>query len=351
MGSTDYPHLIYAKGTGKIWKKGVDMNEHYLDSEAIVRSLRIAFSQHTDFNDSIRRIKGMITNLPLESVHIVYDRGRVYFYEQGKTKRVYLRKNSERLYLLARKRYLKELLKMMVMRDTYQCDSEIWDQQFDRLASLIRDFAKGNLELARIVLTPKQYEWFTRSYKQKQYIPEPGTKPLATDHQIIIRSKSEQNIGNALERFAAAYHYEEQLQINVQRIVEELEKDLIKTNQLNGPLFYYRGKTCYWNVPDELQFLNAQGSMWHTYNYRTGCVLIHPDFKIMLSNGDILFWEHEGLIIKFIYRVNSMERIAIMRICGGIDARHIIETTEAESSDKRALEEIIKREIIPRMWF
>ena len=80
MGSTDYPHLIYAKGTGKIWKKGVDMNEHYLDSEAIVRSLRIAFSQHTDFNDSIRRIKGMITNLPLESVHIVYDRGRVYFY-------------------------------------------------------------------------------------------------------------------------------------------------------------------------------------------------------------------------------------------------------------------------------
>ena len=327
------------------------MNGNYLDSEAIIRSLRIALGQHTDFKDSARRIKGIISNLPLESVHVVYDRGRVYFYEQGKTKRVYLRKSSEKLYLLARKRYLKELLKSIVMLDSHKYDSEDWNQQFERLANLIRDFAKGNLELARIVLTPKQYLWFTRSYRQKQYIPEPGTKPLTTDHQIIIRSKSEQNIGNALERFATAYHYEEQLQINVQRIVEELENDLIKTNQLKGPLFYYRGKTCYWNVPDELQFLNTLGSIWHTYNHRTGCILIYPDFKIMLSNGDVLFWEHEGLIIKFIYRVNSMERIAMMRICGGIEAHNIIETTEAESNDKSTLEEIIKKEIIPKLWF
>ena len=327
------------------------MSTDYLDLEAVIRSIRFALEHQTDFIGSIRRVRGMITNLPSTSIQIKHDRNVINFYEKRQSCRSYLRKGSDRLYLLARKRYLMELLKSIEMMQSSQNSPAKWEKQFGRLEQLICDYAEGNLDVARIVLTQKQYAWFTTSYKQKPFVPEPGIEPLITDQGDRVRSKSEQNIGNSLWHFAVPSHYEEALLINVQEIVRRLGADLREANQLKRDLFYYRGNVCYWNVPETLQFMNAKGSIWHTYSYRTGCILIYPDYKIMLANGDVIYWEHEGLLLQFRYRVNASERVAIMRLCGGIDRNNMIETTEAESNDRLAREKIVKTQILPRLWF
>ena len=166
-----------------------------------------------------------------------------------------------------------------------------------------------------------------------------------------MRSKSEQNIGNVLWDFAVPIHYEERLTINVQKLVENLAADIEKENHSITNLHYISHGSCWWNLPKEYSGMNASGSLWHTYDYRTGCVHIHPDYTIMLADGTLVFWEHEGLFAKYPYRANASERICIMRYPGGIPMQNIIETTEVEGNNRDALEEIIKTQILPRLWF
>ena len=327
------------------------MIKQFLDTDAIIRSIQCAFEHPIDLDRSRHRIRGMLTHMPYGSLHIVHDRNRVCFYENANGNIMYLRKNSDQLYLLARKRYLRELLRTIESRKTHSFDSEIWKRQFERLAKLIRDFAAGNLDIARIVLTLKQYAWFSGKYRQKPFSPDERETGLITDQGDHVLSKSEQNIGNSLWRFAVPCHYEEQLRINVQRLVDELASYVANAGQRNQNLFYYRNGSCYWNVPRELEFMNAPGSIWHTYDYRTGYITIHPDFTIMLIDGTLLYWEHEGLLQKPRYRVNASERVAVMRICGSIGQMDLIETTESEGNDHDALAEIIKKRIIPWLWF
>ena len=340
-----------------------DMVKKFLDYEAVIRSLMSSFSNPPNITRSTQRIRGMISRLPSSPLYIIHTRGYVYFFEGTEDGNTYLRRDSEMLYLLARKRYLKELLKTIEVRAKYGSESERFERQFERLAKLVRDYAAGNLDVARIVLNQKQYKWFTGSYKKKQLIPKDGEKPLTIpyidctefksgqDDKTIVRSKSEQNVGNAFWDFAVPIHYEERLTINVQKLVEELAADIEKENHSIKNLHYIRGGSCWWNLPNEYSGMNAPGSLWHTYDYRTGCVHIHPDFTIMLADGTLVFWEHEGLFAKYPYRANASERICIMRYPGGIPMQNIIETTEVEGNDRDVLDEIIKTRILPRLWF
>lgn len=327
------------------------MTKQFLIPDNFISSLRIAICTHPDPKDSIKRIRGIISKLPQAPLYVTRDHGWVCFYEGTETGKTYLRKRSDKLYLLARNRYLHELMKTLLFRIDYGYDSPKCANQFEQLAKLIRDFANGNLDIARIALTPKQYNWFTGSYRQKPLSPVDGIDTLLIAQGVNVRSKSEQNVGNTLWKFAVPNHYEEQLRINVQRLVDELTSDLTKANQLKSNLFYYHGGSCFWNVPAELQFMNSSGSVWHTYDYKTGCITMHPDFTIMLFDGSLVYWEHEGLFVKITYRVNAMERISIMRLSNDINPNSIIETTERESNNYEALEEIIRTRIIPNLWF
>lgn len=396
------------------------MIKQYLDFEAIICSLHYSFKILINPSLSAQRIRGMISRLPTESLRIIHNRKKVSFYIYENDNCSYIRKDSDKLYLLARKRYLKELLKTIEVRAKYGYESERFERQFERLAKLVRDYAAGNLDVARIVLNQKQYKWFTGSYKKKQLIPKDGEKPLTIPYidctkynfglsagnavrypreknggstvrskpgqddkrskpsqddktvvrsksrqedgtivrarsrqedGTIVRSKSEQNIGNVLWDFAVPIHYEERLTINVQKLVENLAADIEKENHSITNLHYISHGSCWWNLPKEYSGMNASGSLWHTYDYRTGCVHIHPDYTIMLADGTLVFWEHEGLFAKYPYRANASERICIMRYPGGIPMQNIIETTEVEGNNRDALEEIIKTQILPRLWF
>lgn len=326
----------------------------YLKAEAIINSLCITLNStypSDDLESSLQRIRGMLAHLPEGSLCIVHDGKRIRFFEWINKEKKYLKKNSDKVYLLARKRYLLTLQKALIMKASVRCRDENWNKCFEKLANLIREYEEGRLALARIVLTKKQYSWFVGGYKQKRFVSENPKLQLTTKLQVPVRSKSEQNIGNKLLDFAVANHYEERLRINVSALVDALESDLIRNNLLDGPLYYYQGNCCIWNVPKELQWMNATGSAWRTYNSRTGCLTIHPDFTVMLIDGSLLYWEHEGLLDKFIYRTNARERSCLMRICNNISQENIIETSELESNDPAALDVIIQTKILPRLWF
>ena len=336
------------------------MTNQMMEAEAVIRSLRAALEKPDDPAGSLKRVRGMISRLPEERLYIIHNLERVAFYEKRSagTGISYLRKDSDRLYLLARSRYLRELLQVIERfaarppalseRPSALADRE---RRFEKLAGTIRDLEKGNLDLARIVLTPGQYGWLTGDYRKKKKLTSESDGALRTKQGFVVETKSEQNIGNAFWRFAVPVHYEERIRINVQPLVNALAEDLSKDGRLKGNLFYLRGGTCFWNVPQELSFMNSYGSLWRTYDFRSGCIAIHPDYSIMLTDGAKKYWEHEGLLEQPGYRVKAMERIAVMRISGGIDPLDLIETTERDSNDPERLDEIIRTRILPRLWF
>ena len=351
------PYTQSDSGLGRVFVKTIrmrgekEMRKQLIDTSAIIRSIRSAFEITIDPSNSIRSIRKAISRYPSGRIYILHDNGYVTFYERidGKKKRV--KKDSDRIYQLARKRYLIELVETLIAARDTGVGTPRFEEKFGKLAELIKDFSKGNLDLARIAFTPKQYKWFAGNYIRKKITVGPEASPLRIPYGNIVRSKSEQVIGRELWNHAVPCHYEERLMINVRSIVESMISGLKKEGWSEKNLFYYRGGVCYWNVPKELHFINAPGSLWHTYDYKSGCVVIYPDFTIMLADGTLLYWEHEGLMDKIVYRINAVDRIFVMRSAGGINPPEIIETEERDSTNIEALGEIIKTRVIPGLWF
>lgn len=326
-----------------------------LDPDAVIRSLRDAFLLPRDYGPIITRLTNTVNRLPKGRIQITHTHNCVSFYLDGK----YLKKGSDLLYPLARKRYCETLLLLLTLHaqrpaaasaDYAQFLSD-WNKAFEQLAALILDYSKGNLQLERILLTPQQYSWFYGRYNQKAF-PENQTSPeLLIPQGDPVRSKSEQRIGIELHKYAVICHYEEQLKLNVQRLVQSLHTELQQRDPLQGPLFTFHGLTCVWNVPAELAWMNAPGSIWRGYDDRTGCLLLYPDYTIMLADGSLLYWEHEGMLHQFFYRTNALERIEVIHQASRIPKSRIIETNEPQANDQEALREIIRRRILPYLWF
>lgn len=302
------------------------MAKQFITWEAMIRSLHCSLESVNDPAQAASSIRRRISKLPDGTVFILHDRGYIKYYERANKKKIYLKRDSDRLYLLARKRYLTELIETLGVLSTSTIDSAEFKKQFEKLTKLIQDFAEGNLDIARIAFAPAQYKWFVGNYHRKKLIIDSKTAQLKTRYGDVVRSKSEQAIGNTLWDYAIPCHYEEMMQIDVHQIVESMIRDL-KTNGWNeNNIFYYRRGTCYWNVPEEMQFMNAPSSLWHTYDYRNGYVTIYPDYTMMLADGTMLYWEHEGLMDNIVYRINAIDRVFVMRSAGDISPLDIIES-------------------------
>ena len=332
------------------------MNNNYqLDPDALIRSLHSAFLVPRDYSAAMQRLINTINRLPSGRLQISHINNGIYFYLDRK----YLRKDSDLLYSLARKRYCVTLLQVIEIHarrpaansSAYAKFVSRRDEAFGKLEQLIRDFSAGNLKLDRIVLTPQQYAWYRGRYKKKYFDKDQMATDLTIPQGDPVRSKSEQRIGIELHNFAVPCHYEELLLINVQKLVRSLEMELRDRNQFRGKLYSYQGYSCIWNVPDELSWMNAPSSIWRSYDSRTGCLRIHPDYTIMLADGSLLYWEHEGLMHQFYYRVNASERVEIMHQAGRIPKEQIIETNELQANEREILQEIIRNQILPYLWF
>ena len=327
---------------------------YHLDPESVIRSLHSAFLLPRDYSMAILRLTNVINRLPHGQLQITHYRNQIYFY----INRQYLRKDSDLLYSLARKRYCETLLQVITLYEEHPTASADRStltarrtKAFGMLEQLNRDYSKGNLELERIILTPQQYKWYYGRYRKKRFPTNQTSADLTIPQGDPVLSKSEQRIGYELDRFAVPCHYEEELLINVQRLVSSLETELRQRKLLQGRLYSYHGYTCVWNVPAELSWLNAPGSIWRSYDDRTGCLRLHPDYTIMLADGSLLYWEHEGLMHQFFYRTNALERVEIMHQAGGVPKSRLIETNESQANEPETLREIIQNQVLPELWF
>ena len=327
------------------------MRGNMITSKAVIRSLGIALESVADPSQKASSIRRKLSKFPPGKLYVMHDGSYIRFYERIDDKKAYLKKGSDRAYMLARKRYLTALIDTLVAVSVDGVGSDRSNEKFEGLASLIEDFYKGNLDLARIAFAPGQYEWFVGKYQRKKISPEDSHVLLKNSYGDAVRSKSEQSVGNRLWDNGIPCLYEEQLIVNVQHLVDGMVRELIDEGWKETNIFYYRGGICYWNVPKKLQFMNAPGSLWHTYDYRSGNIRIYPDYTIMLADCTRIYWEHEGLLDSLVYRINAMDRIFVMRSAGDISPLDIIETEERESVDPEALDHIIRTRIIPRIWF
>lgn len=319
-------------------------------------SIGFAFEAEFDSAASLKRLQGMLNNLPEKKLYSRKHNLSYSYYVVEDGHQRYIPKSEDELYNLARAMYLRILIRIIqTIHDQKTGSSSSVNSLIHNRVILIRElfqlidnYDAGHLDLSRIVLTQKQYKWYYSNFRRKKiYLPE----AQYTERKVPVRSRSEQGIGNRIERLVFVYHFEEQMRINVRPLVDALEKKLLASGKLKGLICEYQGGVCYWNVPPELESMNAVGSVWKSYDIRTGCITIYPDFKIILADGEKIIWEHEGLFNDFIYRFTSSERIGLMKYTDTVKEENLITTFERDVDGPEKIDDIIRRRVLPRLWF
>jgi len=317
--------------------------------EEFNKSIELALRRIPSKEEPVARIQHIINSLPDGKLYVSNRRKDTVFYIKVEGHHQYLPKKSELVYLLARKKYLTLLLQILELSDSRN-PKEIQKRRelIKRLQKLITDFGRGRLELARIVLTQKQYRWLTSQFEQK-YIDK--AKALRTQKGLHVRSKSERDIINTCDSLAVPHHYEERQFIYVKPLVDKLEEELREMGWNIYPVCKFGSGGTRWNVPSQLEVMNAKGSVWRSYYPPKGTIKLYNDIRIMLADGSFFVWEHEGLMAHFTYRYNAAERTAVMKFTETVDTGHLLETYERDIETPEKRIDIIERSILPRLWF
>ena len=320
-----------------------------LKAEAFCISIEKALERPPDIKASIRRIRKIINGLPDIKLYVSNQENRVTFHSVTNGKQKYISKKNPQIYAIARRRYLLMLLEILQLTDSSK-NSDLIRRRILilKLQDFIQICEKGNLDIGRIVLTRNQYQWFVGTFRQKQ--PD-KTKKLVTAGGLPVRSKSEKEIINRCEAFAIPLHYEEQQIIYVNDLVNGLHDDLLRRGELKGKLYSFRNNYIHWNVPPELEWMNAPGSIWKTYYPPNGTIAIFIDIRVMFFDGTIFLWEHEGMMDNFFYRCNSSERASILTFTNTVSKGAFLETYEHDIDSLGKLTGIIEQHILPWLWF
>ena len=330
-------------------KKGIEGNKSIISASAFSVSIERALLHIPDAEASIRRITNTLNVLPANKLYISNGKSSVVFHVVINGKQRYISPKDKTVHSLARRRHLQVLRQILELSNSTK-SSDIRRRQvlIKRLQKTVTLFEQGNLDLSKIVLTGKQYDWFRGNYQKKAIDP---ASPITTLLGEPVRSKSERDITNGFISLAVPYHYEEQNIIFVRPFVDKLKEQLTKKGSLKGQLLVVRNNTTQWFVPAELEWMNSRGSIWRTYEPYDGTVELFNDFMVMLSDGTIIIWEHEGLVDDFIYRCNSSERTAVMKCTGTVNSGNLIETFERDIDTTEKISSIIEHRILPRLWF
>ena len=331
----------------------------YLRAENFNRSIEIALRGRFNKEEAIMRVTRRLAACPEGTLYIRRDRENVAFYVRIDGKQKYVPKNSEQLYWLARRKYLELLLKALELtgRDDERSKRKR-EETIAKIQETVTKFDQGKLNLSRIVMTQAQYNWYFGQYYKKsisrrggELVGDNGISFQNTGQGEKVRSKSERDIGNALEYYGVPYHYEERLVMDVRHLVDSLRKYLAEEGKLMEPLFDYYEGSCHWNVPPEFEWMNSRGSLWRTYNDAAGTVTIYTDFRFLFVDHHVGIWEHEGNIEDFIYRTNAGERLMIMLMTGNVGWGDLTVTYERDVNNANTLNMIIEESIVPRLWF
>lgn len=317
-----------------------------ITAEAFCISIEKALMNPLNTKASINRIQKTLNGLPEGKLFFTEYNNRILFFTVVNGKQKYLSKKSPDLLPLIRRRYQAMLIQILELTGkTSQRDIKRRTAKIAKLQRFIRACEKGGLDIAEIVLTRKQRNWFLGAFRQKNISPD---NALQSASGIPVRSKSERDIINGCTSRAVPFHYEEEKLIFVQPLVDRLQQQLSANN---APIYTFNGRYVHWLVPPELEIMNSRGSVWNSFYPPRGTIRIFVDFTIMLADDTIIIWEHEGLFDDFIYRYNTAERIGILKYTKTVDEANIIETYERDVDTPEKVIDIIERCILPRLWF
>ena len=231
-------------------------------------------------------LKSELASLPEGKLYITNSRKWPVFYMRANGQTHGITKNKKLIYQLARRHYITLLICFIEdLLEDLCCD--ITAHSFMRLLadidSLFDKFEKGNLDIDRITMTANQYIWNSDRHSKKPTRREELIYPTAG--RVFMRTKSEQMLGNLLEKLHIPYRYESPLRIN--------------------------------NI---------------TY---------HPDFIIMLPNDRLIIIEHVGRLDlqdydeSLVYRLQAYDQIKLFI------GRDVFFTFENDTRDEILTKEIL----------
>ena len=255
----------------------------------------------------LHELEKELSGMPEGRLSICRKGNSVFFTETRDGKRRGITRDLDRVYKLARKRYLQYVcerisLELRTTGKTSAGTSDRLDSISSRISSLLDNLSGAGLDISRITLTPKQYEWMHKEYLANSAYPE--ALQYTTNSGLVVRSKSERTIANRLTEFGLPFRYEQALELDV--------------SSMQGLRGTRMGK-------------------YKTY---------YPDFIIMAPSGEMVIWEHLGLIDKPEYRESNYEKLFVYRHLGRVSEKRMITTFERDLAKISTIDDIIIRRIL-----
>lgn len=248
-------------------------------------------SQHQRVRDSLAK---EVLAKPKGKLYVREIGDRVYFaeYADGRVKGI--TEDAREVCALARKEYAEFLL----CKEKMYC--KVLEKLSAELGRIEKEFNGGRFEewlwrlecrgidTGRVVFDEEKYAWMTELYESNPYKPE--HLRYTAKCGIKVRSKSERMIADRLTE--------------------------------RGILFRY-----------EMRIDTESGVMY-------------PDFVIRKENGELVVWEHFGLMDKNDYLLDAMKKIVKYRSAGFVQHKNLICTWESDLESLEMIDEIIDRFIL-----
>ena len=250
----------------KNWEKNYNNEGDFMDyvKEMIEKLLFDQYSRLSLMKDERKRIKGGAIKRR--------KKGNQYYYtEVVNGKEFGITKDAERVKLLQRKQRITKEMQVIKKR------IDILEKAIEKIRNH-KTYTYANYSLS-------DYKWMTSNFESNPIFPE--ALQYKTLMGTMVRSKSELNIANALERLGVPYRYEAKI-------------DLVEST-------YY------------------------------------PDFTILKMDKSILIWEHNGLMDDLEYAEKAMLRTQRYEESGYRQHRDLIITYEDDIRTPQQIENIIKR--------
>ena len=210
-------------------------------------------------------------------IYIRERKGNLYFSERVNGREIGITKNKKRVEILLRKTICKDTL--VVRKKNY----EMLKKTFEKLEKYQKEYNYSSIGIGGLNYSFSDWQWMIKPYERNPYYPE--RLKYTTTNEFKMRSKSEQAIANRLEARGIPYRPE-------------------------APL-------------------------------RFGDKIVYPDFMILLPSGDIVIWEHFGLMDDPEYKQKASEKIEEYRKCGFVQHKNLICTYEEDIKSAKDIDRII----------
>ena len=220
---------------------------------------------------------------------------KYYLKESGDEKEHYIpEKPDNRIWKIQRKRFAQCMIK--VLENNIKAKEILFkkllpDSEVDIVEKMPHAYRPNSN------FKPKNTEEKSNSVHQSENPYKRENLTVKTSFGLFVRSKGEMIIAELLYSLGIEFYYEKALIIRVQRTVKE---------RIQGEL--------------------VEKVVWEK---RT----VYPDFTIILPNGQIYYWEHEGMLTDPEYAKNTIQKMIDYNMNNIYQAHNLIVTAEGPHND------------------